>query len=302
MTTPTYIHNLLYRYDCVIVPGFGGFITNAVSAKVNPFSNTFYPPTKQITFNAHLTNNDGLLANCIASSEGISFEQACKKIEGTVNTWNAALQDDALVIDKVGRLSLNKEQQITFDPEISSNYLMATFGMSPVSSPAIKRIAYKKQVEQLAPIAAQTKTSSFIKYAAAVALIFSTGIVGWNVHQSNQLEAQYAEQQVAIEKKIQSATFVIENPLPTIQLNVAKDAPKHFHIVAGAFEFRENAEKKLKQLKAKGFNAAIIGKNKWGLTQVSYSSHETRAEAYKKLAKIKYHVSEDAWLLIKKLQ
>ena len=44
------------------------------------------------------------------------------------------------------------------------------------------------------------------------------------------------------------------------------------------------------------------GKNKWGLTQVTYSSHETRAEAYKSLKNIKYNVSEDAWLLVKKLQ
>ena len=302
MTISTYINNLLYRYDCVIVPGFGGFITNAISAKVNHFSNTFHPPTKQITFNAHLTNNDGLLANYMASSEDISFEKASEKIEAIVKDWNTTLTSETIVIDKVGRLSLNQEQQITFEPASTSNYLTATFGMSPLSSPAIKRVAYKKQVEESTPIVAQKKATGFMKYVAAAAILFTTGIVGWNEHQSNQLEAQYAKQQVAIEKKIQSATFVIDSPLPAIQLNVAKETPKNFHIVAGAFEFHENAEKKLKQLKVKGFQAAIIGKNKWGLTQVIYSSYETRAEAYKNLATIRYNVSEDAWLLIKKLQ
>ena len=116
------------------------------------------------------------------------------------------------------------------------------------------------------------------------------------------MQEQYAKQQSDVEKKIQSATFVIDNPLPTIQLNVLKETPKNFHIIAGAFEFQENAEKKLKQLEKKGFKAEIIGKNKWGLTQVTYSSHETRAEAYKSLKNIKYNVSEDAWLLVKKLQ
>ncbi len=302
MMISNYIHNLLFRYDCVIVPGFGGFITNAVSAKVDHFSNTFHPPTKQITFNAHLINNDGLLANYIASSEDISFQQASKKIEAIVKTWKSTLQSESIVIDKVGLLSLNEEQQIIFEPTSTSNYLTATFGMTSLSSPAIKRLEYKEQAENLTPIIARKKTSGFIKYAAAAAIVFTTGFAAWNSYQSNQLETQYAKQQLAIEKKIQSATFVIDNPLPTIQLNVAEEAPKAFHIVAGAFEFHENAEKKLKELKAKGFKATILGKNKWGLIQVSYSSHNTRAEAYKDMEEIRNSVSTDAWLLVKKLQ
>ena len=302
MTLTNYINDLLYRYDCVIVPNFGGFVTNAVSAKVNHFSHTFYPPTKQITFNSHLTNNDGLLANYIASSEDISFEKATQKIADVVNGWNIQLQTESVIIGKAGNLSLNDEQQITFEPNATSNYLTETFGMSALSSPAIKRLEYKAQVEKLAPVIAQKKSNGFIKYAAAAAIVFTVGIFGWNGYQTNQLQEQYAKQQQAVEKKIQSATFVIDNPLPTIQLNVSKETPKNFHIVAGAFEFHENAEKKLKQLKAKGFKAEIIGKNKWGLTQVIYSSHETRTEAYKSLKDIRYNVSEDAWLLIKKLQ
>ena len=303
MTLTNYINDLLYRYDCVIVPDFGGFVTNAISAKVNHFSHTFYPPTKQITFNAHLKNNDGLLANYIASSENISFEHATNSIANTVKNWKKQLQTESVVIEKVGCLSLNKEKQIIFEPNADSNFLTETFGMCALKTPAIKRLAYKTQVENLAPVVAtQKKATGFIKYAAAAAIVFTIGVFGWNGYQTNQLQEQYAKQQQAVEKKIQSATFVIDNPLPTIQLNVSKETPKNFHIVAGAFEFHENAEKKLKQLKAKGFKAEIIGKNKWGLTQVIYSSHETRTEAYKSLANIRYNVSEDAWLLIKKLQ
>ena len=69
MTLANYINDLLYRYDCVIVPNFGGFITNIIGANVSAEKNTFYPPKKQITFNVYLQHNDGLLANYIASSE-----------------------------------------------------------------------------------------------------------------------------------------------------------------------------------------------------------------------------------------
>ncbi|WP_347172948.1 SPOR domain-containing protein [Polaribacter uvawellassae] len=302
MTLTSYINDLLYRYDCVIIPDFGGFVTNAISAKVNHFSHTFYPPTKQVTFNAHLKNNDGLLANHIASSENISFEKASEKISEVVKAWNAQLKTEAVVIGKVGSLSLNKENQLIFEPNSESNYLIETFGMNTLSSPAVKRLEYQQQATKLTPVVAKKSSSRFIKYAAAAAIFLTVGAIGWNGYQNNQLKEQYAKQQQDLEKKIQSATFVIGDPLPTIQLNVAKETPKNFHIIAGAFEFPENAEKKLRQLKAKGFNAEIIGKNKWGLTQVTYSSFETRAEAYKNLEKIRDTYSEDAWMFIKKLQ
>ena len=301
MTLPGYINDLLYRYDCVIIPNFGGFVSNAISAKVNHFSHTFYPPTKQITFNPHLKNNDGLLANHIASSENISFEQATEKISATVNEWNAQLKTESVVLGKVGSLSSNKENQLIFEPNPESNYLIETFGMSSLSSPSVKREEYQKQAAKLLPVRAKKSSFNFIKYAAAAAIFLTVGTIGWNGFQENQLKEQHAKQQLDVEKKIQSATFVIGEPLPTIQLTVAKEAPKNFHIIAGAFEFPENAEKKLQQLKAKGFNSEIIGKNKWGLTQVSYSSFKTRTEAYKNLKSIRDTESEDAWLLIKKL-
>ena len=301
MTMTSYINDLLYRYDCVIIPGFGGFVTNAISAKVNHLSHTFYPPTKQVTFNSHLKNNDGLLANHIASSENISFEKAIEKINEVVKSWNTQLKNESVVIGKVGSLSLNKENQLIFEPNSASNYLIETFGMNSLSSPEIKRLEYQKQASNLTPVAAKKSSSRFIKYAAAAAIVLTVGTIGWNTFQTNQLKEQYAKQQSDVEKKIQSATFVIGDPLPTIQLNVTKEAPKNFHIIAGAFEFPENAARKLQQLKGKGFDAEIIGKNRWGLTQVSYSSFKTRTEAYKNLKSIRDNHSEDAWLLIKKL-
>ena len=66
MTIANYLKDLLYRYDCVIVPNFGGFITNNTSAQIHRSTHTFYPPSKQVGFNVNLSYNDGLLANYIA--------------------------------------------------------------------------------------------------------------------------------------------------------------------------------------------------------------------------------------------
>ena len=109
MVLETYIRDLMLRYDCVIVPDFGGFITNRISATIDQKSHTFYPPTKQLGFNHHLTHNDGLLANYIATEENISFEQATHKIVETVIRWNQNVKTNTLLLDKIGAFHLNEK-------------------------------------------------------------------------------------------------------------------------------------------------------------------------------------------------
>jgi hypothetical protein len=81
MQLETFISDLLYRYECVIVPDFGAFLTERQSATVNETTNSFYPPRKIIAFNEQIQNNDGLLARYIADVEKIPFEVAVKKIK-----------------------------------------------------------------------------------------------------------------------------------------------------------------------------------------------------------------------------
>ena len=85
-----YISKLLFRYDCVIVPNLGGFVTNYKPANIHPIKNTFYPPSKGISFNKNLIHNDGLLANAISQENGISYEKALSIIEQGV----AKIQQD----------------------------------------------------------------------------------------------------------------------------------------------------------------------------------------------------------------
>ena len=86
MKIEQYISQLLYRYQCVTVPGFGAFLTEIQSAQLHESSNSFYPPKKMISFNSYLKNNDGLLANHIAQSEKTSYEYAVSAIQYEVLT------------------------------------------------------------------------------------------------------------------------------------------------------------------------------------------------------------------------
>ena len=70
--------------------------------------------------------------------------------------------------------------------------------------------------------------------------------------------------------------------------------------IAGAFRFPKNAVKKVNQLTAEGYNARILGVNKWNLSVVSFQSYSTQEEARKVLENIQGEVEKDAWLLIQK--
>jgi hypothetical protein len=292
-----------------IVPDFGGFITNETSAKVNHFTHTFYPPKKQISFNSHLKNNDGLLANYIASAEKIPFNDAVSKIEKEIQEWNQKIENESIEITKIGSLSLNKDKKIIFEPATSVNYLTSSFGLNSFNSPAIKRLQYKEKAARLEPIVLELdsdekrnrKAPLFLKYAATAAIIFAVGSFGWKTYNENQYQNQLLAEQVlqeSVERKIQQATFVIENPLPAITLNLVKEV-QNYHVIAGAFREPGNAQKKVNQLLKKGYDAQILGVNKWNLTQVSYGSFSDRLDALQNLRTIKRTVASDAWLLVK---
>jgi hypothetical protein len=297
MNLTNYINDLLYRYDCVIVPDFGGFVTNTIGAVVNE-NHTFYPPKKQIGFNSHLSHNDGLLANYIDSVENISFEKATTAISLSVIKWKKKLQTEKVVLENLGSLSLNIENKIIFEPESTTNFLTSSFGLSNFSSQNIARSA--KATPLVVPVEKNRKIPVFVRYAAAVALVCTLGFATFSGLQQHKTNQEIATKKDALEKQIQSATFIITDPLPTINLSIVKkEVVKPYHIIAGAFQFEKNAEKKVQQLIKKGFEAKIIGKNKWGLTQVAFESFENRVDAEKLLLKVKRTISKDAWLFVR---
>ena len=82
------IKELIYTNDCVTIPGFGSFIANKFPSIYIKEESKFYPPSRRITFNSKIKNNDGLLANFISTKSKISYDEALKKIHNEVIKWN----------------------------------------------------------------------------------------------------------------------------------------------------------------------------------------------------------------------
>ncbi len=310
MKLSTYISDLLYRYECVIVPDFGGFVTNAQSAIISSYSKTFYPPHKLITYNGHLKNNDGLLANYIASVDKMPFEHAMNFIKFEVSQWREELEETDLFLEGIGKLSLDKNDAIIFEPQTDTNYLTSAYGLSSFIIPEIKRETYIKQVEKLeekAPILIsehKKEVPNYLKYAAIFVIGLSVLGFGGNAFYKNYKNKQQIiiaqKEQKQVEDKIQKATFIVSEVLPSVHLNVSLDK-KPYHVIAGAFRYPENAVRKVNQLKMKGYKARILGINQWGLTQVSFDSYDNRADALNNLYRLKKAESEEVWLLVQDL-
>lgn len=315
MNIESYISQLLYRYQCVTVPGFGAFLTEIQSAQLIENSHSFFPPKKVISFNSHLKNNDGLLANHIAQAEKSSYEYAVSAIQYEVHNWKKSLQENGyFAIKNVGNFSFNSDKNLVFTPYDQTNYLTNSFGLSAFVSPMVKREQFEQKIEALeenieeseviALIPERRRTSTYLKYAAVFVLgLGLTGAVGYPVYQqhiANETILVEKSVQKQVQNKIQEATFFIENPVPAVTLSI-KESKMSYHIMAGAFRDERNAQKIFEKLSSQGYKARRIPENKYGLFPVLYGSYATFAEAEKAKQEIRNTVNPDAWILIESL-
>ncbi|MDX1314539.1 MAG: SPOR domain-containing protein [Eudoraea sp.] len=310
-----YIQELLYRYNCVIVPEFGAFLTQVKSAFIQKSTNTFYPPSKEISFNEQLATNDGLLVSYMANAWGTSYEEMLEKVSETVAAWKKDLRDGKrLELAGIGNLRYNRAGKLQFRPEDQINYLTTSFGLASVVAPPVIREVLKEEVETLEEkipfiITPEERSKGpslrpILKYAAVVLLALSAGVTGFRFYEENLDKNQIARTnaQEIVTRNIQEATFFNAKPveLSPVTLPVAKKKEKKVkthHIIAGAFRVKANAEKKIRILKAKGYNSAYLGLNSYGLHQVTYGSFEDPKIALAELKNIRQKESPDAWLL-----
>ena len=312
MLIEKHISDLLYRYQCVTVPGFGAFLTETVSAHVTGSASSFFPPKKVVSFNANVKNNDGLLANHVALQEKMSYELAVIKIGDVVNEWTYLLQNrNRVVLKNIGEISVNNEMNWVFEPANTVNYLTDSFGLSSFVSPEITREVLKQEVEALeekAPIIftpERKRDYSYLKYAAVFVTMLGAGGFGYIAYNNQQIEtktlAVQKNVQEEVQQQIQQATFVISAPVEAVELSVTAPVEEKmpYHLVAGAYRSEENANKAIAELKAAGFeNAKMLSMNKHNLYPVVYGSFKNLNEAQTERKNIQKSHNAEAWLLI----
>lgn len=304
MDIVNHINELLFRYECVIIPGFGAFLTHHQSAYVDTQSDTFMPPTKTLSFNRQLQTNDGLLVAHLAKTYNVTYQEALQDVREQVQIWIAQLENKTpLNFLHLGVLESDVEGNWQFTPDSKNIFQATSFGLGPIKPVAINRKSLASQKQKIVPItkAKSQSGSRYIRYTgSAVALVLLLGLGGFTWYKKDTEHYNLTQQKLAeekLEKQIHAASFAITNPLPAITLSFTKES-QPYHIVAGAFREIENAEKSVMQLQKDGYSARILRENAYGLHEVVYNSYATKREAINELHKIVRTQNESAWLLI----
>ena len=299
------INILLYTNDCVTVPEFGSFIINKFSSIYDENKGKFYPPSRRVSFNSKIKSNDGLIANFISKELGISYEDAVKKVHTEVVSWKKILNEESLVLKNIGELSYNSDENIVFVPDLDSNHFLGSFGLPTIyykkklNSEYTYNKSTLKKYNDLKPNNSESKVPEFIKYAAAMVLIISATFFF-----NNEYEKYSFQQKILLEQENRQRTIErVENAIfdfgsiPAIELKVKLKSNK-YHIIAGAFGVKSNADKLYKNLLTKGYNPTKLPLNDKGLIPISFDNFSNRKDAVVALRQLQASENKDAWIFV----
>ena len=291
------IIELLHNNDCVIVPGFGAFVLKTKAASIK--GNEFVPPSKNVSFNSMLKENDGLLVKYISEIKKISYKKALIELEDEVNALNKKLSKDLLLeIPSLGIFELKNENTLYFNPDLSVNYDNSSFGLKSFLKEPILQVIKKESRKEA------TLVSNYILRNAAIFIsiigLSYFGYFNYNSYIDTEKLKNIAIAQDKILKNVQTATFNL-GELPAINLNVTapiiKDNSIYYSVISGSFRSKNNAQKQLNNLISQGYKASFTSINPKGLFRVAYARLNTRNEAASLILTIKGD-GNDAWLLI----
>lgn len=134
-----HIEFLLLENDCVIVPGFGGFIAHYQPASYDEVESLFVPPLRTIGFNPQLTMNDGLLIQSYMQAYHTDYSDATRIISEKVKELKEVLYTEGFY-DLVGIGTLNYTMYRTYEFNPKENgilsptlYGLDSFQMLPLS-------------------------------------------------------------------------------------------------------------------------------------------------------------------------
>ena len=275
-----FIRELLFGHDCVIVPGFGGFIGNYSPARIDKNSATFYPPVKQISFNRNLNHNDGLLVGKVSASLNINYGDARSMVEEFVSELRKKLtKGEKVVFDNIGSFINNQEGNVQFEPDMDANYHLDSYGLESFQCLPLEGYDVRKRILRH-PGKDPVKQSSMRKilWRAAVIipllLVIVTVPLKTNLFKSKVetttmnplVTAEFEQNKKAVDQDIKDeAAKVAENikpvtevvSAPKVKVSVPAEENIYF-LITGSFKSEDNAVAQAEMLKKEGFTPEIV--------------------------------------------
>jgi hypothetical protein len=293
---------------------FGGFVCSSISANLNKKTGILTPPNKSILFNPQLKDNDGLLINHIAQSEGISQEDSkinlLKFVEQSLKNLN---KFKSCRFEEIGLFTLNSDKNIIFTQDLKTNYNLNAFGFQDIINNKITRDNSEIIEESLKLIKKKNNFTTKRLLKAAAIIIPLIGISFLSITQEDRINNIYTQianvspisfkkdnvivlkdqgnKEIKIKQEIQPE--IINNEVSQVFKEVIIPSQK-FYIIAGAFSVEKNANKLKNRLKSWNYNSSIIKNDK--MMRVSYDSFDSKEQALILLSKIRKE-NPQAWIL-----
>jgi len=319
---------LLFRHDCVIVPGLGGFLAHYVPASYDFSSELISPPRRTVAFNSGLPSGDGLLASFISGECGVSFDTASAWIDQWVLTCRSLLQSGhAVSLDHIGSLQADGERLI-FSPLKEGNFYLPTLHFPPVTAKLVSREKERSVVnpqKTVPPIHEEIPQSNFWRFAAVLLpFVLIAGFFTYNYYLNQYAGLSHTDSAAIISitptplkddvHALDSSALTIDPVVPVIdsvaplalQIDSSQSGDQTspppplqptvgYYIIIGAFGNPANVEKASKSIveEFKEANVATFPSNK--LTKVGFFAASDLASAEFKLAAAR-QIQSDCWL------
>ena len=285
MDITAFIRELLFGHDCVIVPGFGGFIGNYTSARIDKSNSTFFPPVKRISFNINLNHNDGLLVGRISEFKGINYADARNLVEEFVkDVRNRLAIGERVVFINIGSFINNHEGNLQFEPDINANYQLDSYGLASFQfSPLEKYNVREKVLKYNQPVPNSSvrkilwRAAVIIPLLAALIIvpmttdIFKTKVQRTNFNPLANIEfennrqaidkAGAADSSLNLNQAPPSETTVPEVLAPTVvkeKIVPVKESEAVYALITGSFKSEHFAVLLMKKLEAEGYKPELM--------------------------------------------
>lgn len=284
MDIKAFIRELLFSHDCVIVPGFGGFIGNFTPARLDNKTGVFYPPLKQISFNRNLSHNDGLLIGRISTATGLNYADSRRLVEEFSSDIREKLSSGRQVVfDHIGTFVNNHENNVEFEPEAGINYFPGSFGLEPFQWNPPKEYDIRKRVAGRVtkePVRLNSGRRNLWRaailipvLALLIAVPFSSDLFRHGVEATSLnplVTAEFENNRMAIEEEIKAEPATEIRQPPAELQRPASDLPEpeksaidesepvlvrgiRYSIITGSFKSEENALSHIRELRADGY-------------------------------------------------
>jgi hypothetical protein len=333
-TAEHYLKDLLHTYDCVTVPGLGGFIMQLQSSRIDREKNRIYPPSRYPSFNSLLSHDDGLLISAIARAEKMSYYDSGLLVHEFAGNCRKKLSlGEKVLLDGIGELSSNAEGAIRFRHLNHTNFYPGVFGMEPLNLyPVVRqkpqdRLTQKPDDRKPRPSKAKQPASVtwtlilsvpiviFLLYGIIFpssvqnlyrnysGMVFNFGdprgaqdVLNKTVTPPGKMVFNAPEQAPA-EKAIVPVAKITATAVKEIVTTEAPVPSMRYYIIGGCFISGENADNFLQELIGRGFEAEKAGANNRGQIRISYKSFADKTSALSYLQLIRNHENPSAWLL-----